>query len=142
MCRGEGWDGEDRRTENSVRQVLRKQTILLAAVLFSLFVSLGAIAYGVAQDVDERKEESDRLQADVDRRVQSQRFGVELLGCILEQFAEHRENDSFAHDQIAGRPLKKPNDVPGPEDLAQFQRACDQFIRPVPPDPNPSITTR
>lgn len=119
MCE-EGWNGvEERRDQSQLIREIKAQRVVLAAIIVSFTMMVGAIAGGLSI-----------YQRD---QVERRKFGVALLTCLLEENAEHRQNTKEADKIIAkalGIELDLPNKTTRPEDLKfDGEDACEEFRR-------------
>ncbi len=117
----------DRRMEDEARDLhrlilqTRTNQLLrsLAIASFCLFTILGVLAYGIVNTNNRARESSGVSQRGV--------------ACVIEQFAEHRENDDEAHRSIArgvGETLTPPNGVLTPDELREnLATACEEFLK-------------
>lgn len=116
-----GWEGTERRQgPHTVRVQLGQYAPVFAGMTVCLFIVLGVLAYGII-NTNNRAREVEQ----VNRRIAL---------CLLEQFAEHRENTSEAHDHLVNNHnfpmLDKNSPTLKPEDLVEaFQKSCEEFIR-------------
>ncbi len=113
-------EDEARDLHNIMMQHRTNQLIKsLAIAAFCLFTILGVLAYGIVNTNNRARESSGVTERGVN--------------CLIEQFAEHRENTADAHRHIAegvGEPLTPPNGVLTPDELeGNLRLACGEFTK-------------
>lgn len=118
----------DRRLEDEARELHRLMAmhrtnqafISLAIAAFCLFTILGVLAYGIINTNNRAKD--------------AEKLSQQGVSCLIEQFAEHRENTIVVEDQLQDNlglpPFNRPNPSLEPNQLEnKIQTACKRFIK-------------